>query len=154
MSMLEKAITLAAEQHQGQVDKVGQPYVLHVLRVMFRLDDEDARIAAVLHDVVEDTDMTLDGLRERGFSEQVVRAVDSLTRRDDETYEQFVARAAFDPIGRKVKIADIEDNMDIRRLSEITEHDRERLNRYLTSWRTLRGMAQCPVEDSRSRERL
>lgn len=140
MSMLEDAIALAVEQHRGQVDKVGQPYVLHVLRVMFRLEDEQARIAAVLHDVVEDTDMTLEGLRERGFAEEVVRAVDTLTRRADETYVQFVARAKDDPVARRVKIADIEDNMDIRRLATVGEKEQERLNRYLTSWRSLRDV--------------
>jgi (p)ppGpp synthase/HD superfamily hydrolase len=131
MATLEDAIALAAEAHRGQRDKVGQPYILHALRVMLRMETEEEQMAAVLHDVVEDTRYTLDDLRRLGYPEPVIAAVDRLTRRTDESYEQFVERASAEPIARRVKLADIEDNMDVRRLSEVTEGGRERLNRYI-----------------------
>jgi (p)ppGpp synthase/HD superfamily hydrolase len=131
MPTLEDAIALAVEAHRGQKEKVGQPYILHVLRVMFRLDTEQEQMAGALHDLVEDTSYTLDDLRRLGYPESVVTAVDCLTRREDETYEEFVERAGAHPIARRVKLADLEDNMDIRRLPEVAERDRERLNRYI-----------------------
>jgi (p)ppGpp synthase/HD superfamily hydrolase len=140
MATLEDAIVLAAQAHRGQVGKNGEPYILHPLRMMARLDGEAERIVAVLHDVVEDTPHSLDELRALGFSAEVVRAVDAVTRRPDETYEQFVERAATDPIARRVKLADLEDNMDVRRLQQVTEKDRERLERYLRAWRRLKAM--------------
>ena len=131
MATLEDAIALAVEAHRGQREKAGQPYILHVLRVMFQLDTEYERMAGVLHDVVEDTPYTLEDLRRVGYPEPVVTAVDCLTRRPDETYEAFIERAVVNPIARRVKLADLEDNMDIRRLREVTEHDHERMNRYI-----------------------
>lgn len=138
MPTLEDAIALAVNAHAGQVDKVGQPYILHPLRVMFAVEGETARMAGVLHDVVEDTDVTFDQLREMGYSEEVIEALDCLTRREDETYAEFVERARANPIARQVKIADIEDNMDIRRLHEVTEDAMTRVQRYLKAWRRLK----------------
>jgi (p)ppGpp synthase/HD superfamily hydrolase len=97
------------------------------------------RMAAVLHDVVEDTDWTLEALRERGFPEQVVVAVDHLTRREGESYDAFVLRAAAHPVARRVKVADLEDNMDVRRHGTVTADDVERLTRYHRAWRLLTG---------------
>jgi (p)ppGpp synthase/HD superfamily hydrolase len=127
---LEDAVALAAKAHRGQIDKSGQPYFLHPLRVMLRLEGETARMAGVLHDVVEDTAVTLDDLRAAGYSEDVCAAVESVTRRSDETYEEFVARAGRHPVGRLVKLADLEDNMDMRRISHPTSRDWARLERY------------------------
>jgi len=130
---------IAAEAHAGQTDKAGAAYILHPLRVMLRLPSLEEKIAAVLHDVVEDTPWTLEGLREAGFSEAVVSAVDALTRRTGETYEDFVARAATHPIGRTVKRADLEDNMDLSRLPHPTEADLARLHRYRRALALLGG---------------
>lgn len=130
MSTLERAIAIAAEKHAGQTDKAGEPYILHPLRVMLRLSTEEERIAAVLHDVVEDCGVTLDDLRAEGFPSAVLRAIDSVTKRKDETYDAFVARAAVDPIGRRVKLADLEDNSDLSRLANPTDRDRERVKKY------------------------
>lgn len=134
---LEDAIVLAARSHRGQVDKAGAPYILHPLRVMLRLKDEAARIAAVLHDVLEDAGVTLEFLREQGYSEEVLLALDALTRRAGETYADFIERAAGDPLARRVKLADLADNMDASRLREITEKDRERQARYRAAWERL-----------------
>ena len=139
MPTLEKAIALAVKAHSGQVDKAGQVYILHPLRVMFAVEGEITRIVAVLHDVVEDSDTSFDDLREMGYSEDIVSALECLTRRDDETYMAFVQRASVNSIARQVKLADIEDNMDIRRLTKLTDKDQERLNRYRKAWEFLKG---------------
>src|SRR4249919_1931207 len=112
MSTLERAIGIAAKEHEGQTDKAGAPYILHPLRMMLRLSTADERITAVLHDVVEDCGVSLDALRTQGFSETVIQAIDSVTKRRGESYEAFVLRAAAHPIGRRVKLADLEDNSD------------------------------------------
>jgi (p)ppGpp synthase/HD superfamily hydrolase len=130
MSTLERAIAIAAEAHAGQVDKAGAPYILHPLRVMLRLDDPEGRMAGVLHDVLEDTDVTLERLRSEGFSEAVLAAIQSVTKVPGETYEAFVARAAMDPIGRRVKLADLADNSDLGRIASPTEKDLQRLEKY------------------------
>ena len=130
MATLERALVIAAEAHQGALDKGGAPYILHPLRLMHQMTTVDEQIVALLHDVVEDSPWTLDALCAEGFSEEVVAAVDGLTRREGETYDDFIARGVTNPLARRVKRADIEDNMDLRRLGEIGEKDLERLQRY------------------------
>jgi (p)ppGpp synthase/HD superfamily hydrolase len=139
MSSLSKAIQLAAQVHADQADRYGQPYILHPLRVMFRVEGDAARIAAVLHDIIEDSPFTLDDLRHEGFSEEVVTLVDHLTRREEETYEDYIARAASHPVARLIKRADLEDNMDLRRMGSVSEEDLERLQRYFKAWIRLQG---------------
>ncbi len=134
---LERAIAIAAEAHAGQKDKAGAPYVLHPLRVMLQQTSLEGRMAAVLHDVVEDTPWTLDGLRAEGFPEEVIAAVDALTRRPNESYEAFVQRAGANAIARAVKRADLLDNLDLSRLPNPTERDLERLERYRQALRVL-----------------
>jgi (p)ppGpp synthase/HD superfamily hydrolase len=112
---LEDAIILASRAHRGQVDKAGKPYILHVLRVMLRQETETAQIVAVLHDVLEDTSVTMENLRAAGFSSEICEAVDALTRRPGEAYDAMISRVAANPLARVVKLADLEDNMDPRR---------------------------------------
>ena len=138
MPTLEDAILLAAQAHRGQVEKAGQPYILHLLRVMLRVETAEEQIVAVLHDLVEDTSSTLDDLRALGYSEAIVQALDGLTRRSTETYEEFVSRAIANPLARRVKLADLEDNMDVRRLPTLGGKDLERLNRYIAAWRKIK----------------
>jgi len=139
MPDLEHAIALAVKAHSGQTDKVGQPYILHSLRVMLNVEGELARIVAILHDVIEDTDYSFDDLREMGYSDAVITALDCVTRRDDETYMEFVARSKTNLIARQVKLADLEDNMDIRRIqSPLRQKDLERLERYRKAWGMLK----------------
>jgi (p)ppGpp synthase/HD superfamily hydrolase len=145
MPTLEDAIVLAVDAHKGQMDKSGKPYILHPLQVMFRCEREAERIVAVLHDVVEDTGRTFDDLRKLGYSEEVVAALDCVTKREGESYEDFVERAAVNPIARRVKIADLEENMDVRRLPGFNAKDLERMGKYLTAWKRLKqGGAQSP----------
>lgn len=108
---LERAITLAAICHVGQVDLMGTPYILHPLRVMGGVATYDEKVAAALHDLVEDTDITLLDLKDLGFKEEIVAAVDALTKRDDEKYMDYVKRATEDPIAIKVKLSDLIDNL-------------------------------------------
>jgi (p)ppGpp synthase/HD superfamily hydrolase len=131
VSSLERAIVIAAEAHAGQTDKAGAPYVLHPLRVMLRASSIDERIVAVLHDVCEDCPgWTLDRLQHEGFSDHIIEALRSVTKRDGEDYEAFVRRAAANPIGRLVKLADLRDNCDISRIAVPSERDLQRIAKY------------------------
>jgi len=130
MSTLERAIAIAAEAHSGQTDKAGAPYILHPLRVMMRVEGDHARIAAVLHDLVEDTEWTLEALRAEGFVDAVVDAIDGLTRRDGEVYLDFCRRAGTNEIARVVKLADLEDNLDPARIAALPEENHSLTDRY------------------------
>jgi (p)ppGpp synthase/HD superfamily hydrolase len=128
--MLEKAILIAANAHKGQVDKGGNPYILHPLRLMFSRKNETEMICSVLHDVIEDTDVTLDYLRSQGFSEEVLSALNALTRRHNETYDEFISRIINNKIACEVKIADLSDNMDLSRIENPSQEDYERIEKY------------------------
>lgn len=130
MPTLERAISIAAEAHARQVDKAGQPYILHPLRVMLRVSTEEERIAAVLHDVVEDTAVSLDQLANEGFSESVLAAVEALTKLPGESRMEAAARAAANAVAREVKLADNSENMDLSRIPDPTEKDFARLKEY------------------------
>lgn len=130
MASLERAIEIAAKAHAGQTDKAGQPYILHPLRVMLRVSDTESRIAAVLHDVVEDSEITFDDLRAEGFSESVLAALETLTKRPGETRMEAASRARANPIAREVKLADNAENMDLSRISQPTQKDRARVAEY------------------------
>ncbi|QJD89172.1 HD domain-containing protein [Duganella dendranthematis] len=130
MATLERAIAIAAAAHAGQVDKAGQPYILHPLRVMLRVTTEHERTAAVLHDVVEDTDVTLDTLAAEGFAPEVIAAVAALTKRPNESRMQAAERAAANPIARVVKLSDNAENMDLSRIANPTADDYARLEEY------------------------
>jgi hypothetical protein len=150
MSTLERALLLATGAHADQVDKGGEPYILHPLRVMLRLRTAEERIVALLHDVVEDTEWTLEDLAREGFSETVLRAIDAVTRRPEEDYEQFVRRAGVDPIGRRVKLADLRDNADLSRIPQPSERDLERVAKYERAIAILEAMEranQVPEEE-------
>ena len=131
--MLNKAIEIAAKAHTGQVDKGGNPYIFHPLRVMMNYcddNDEMAQICAVLHDVIEDTNITLDDLRKDGFSEEVITALDCLTKRNGESYDDFISRIVTNKLACKVKRGDLADNMDLTRIANPTAKDEERFKRY------------------------
>jgi hypothetical protein len=137
---LEDAIALALKVHEGVKDRGGQPYILHPLRLMVRMGTEAERMAAVLHDVVEDDTRygtTLATLRQAGYPEAVVGAVECLTKREGEDYADFIERAKSNPIARRVKLADLEDNLDVRRLPAVTPKDAERFEKYRRAWRVL-----------------
>jgi len=130
MATLERAIEIAAGAHAGQFDKAGQPYILHPLRVMLRLTSAHERMAAALHDVVEDTPVSLQQLVGEGFAPEVIAAVEALTKRPGESRMDAARRAAADPVARQVKLADNAENMDLSRIENPTERDFARLEEY------------------------
>ena len=130
MSTLERAIEIAARAHAEQVDKAGAPYVLHPLRVMLSVSGSEARMAAVLHDVVEDTVLTFEDLKAEGFPESVLVALEALTKRPGEKRLEAAQRARVNPIARAVKIADVTDNMDLSRIANPSEKDHARSREY------------------------
>lgn len=138
---IEDAIAIAAQAHKGQQDKAGAPYLLHPLRMMLRMKTEAAMMAAVLHDVVEDSDWTLEQLREAGFTEEVVTAVECLTHRESESYAEFITRVQTHAIAREVKVADLEDNMNILRISQLSSKDLQRLEKYHKAWWVLNNIS-------------
>ena len=137
MAYLERALQIAVQAHAGQKDKSGAAYIFHPIRVMMRCTTPDAKIAALLHDVVEDTSVTLAELREEGFPESVLTAVELLTHASEVPYEDYIAQVMTDPLAMEVKIADLEDNSDIRRLSEVDDRTAARLRRYVSAYRRL-----------------
>lgn len=130
MSSIEKAIEIAAREHAGDTDKAGAPYVFHPLRLMFAVKSPVEKMAAVLHDVVEDTPVTLSELKNEGFPVEVITAIDALTKRKGESRLDAAKRAAVNPIARAVKLADVTDNMDLSRISNPSEKDFARLKEY------------------------
>ena len=128
--MLSKAIEIAAKAHSGQVDNGGNPYILHLLRVMFNCESEKAKICAVLHDVVRDTAVTMDELRSEGFSDEIIAALECLTKVDGESYEGFIDRVLSNETACWVKLADLADNMDLTRIGRPTAKDEERIIKY------------------------
>jgi (p)ppGpp synthase/HD superfamily hydrolase len=127
---VDDAIALARRAHQGQLDKAGRPYIEHILRVVSWLTTDDEKVVGALHDVVENSDLTLEDLRRLGFSAEIVRAVDCLTHRPTESYLEYVHRLRPNALARRVKLADLRDNMDMSRLAVPTARDWSRLSKY------------------------
>jgi (p)ppGpp synthase/HD superfamily hydrolase len=124
------ALAIATRAHAGQRDKAGEPYIEHPKRVAARLERDEERSTALLHDVLEDTPMTAADLLAAGIPAQVVRAVETLTKQKGETYEAYMQRVKRDPLARSVRLADLGDNMDLSRLPVVTERDLKRLSKY------------------------
>lgn len=135
--LLDRAAKICVTAHCGQRDKMGCAYFQHPMRVSMRCANDDEKIVALLHDVIEDTDVTPQQLLDDGFPEYIVEAILSVTKRDGETYEDFVARAKQNPIGRFVKLHDLEDNLDVFRLDTITDDMARRYTKYLKARRFL-----------------
>ncbi len=128
--MLEKAIEIAVHAHKGQIDKAGKLYILHPMRVMLRGQDEAEQIIGILHDVIEDTSVTLNDLKNEGFSKEILDALSCITKQKGEPYEHFIERVLTNPLAAQVKLYDIEDNMDRDRIPNPTKHDMERYEKY------------------------
>lgn len=135
-TLLSKAIALAATKHADQFDKGGSPYILHVLKVMHytKSDDLEILIIAVLHDIVEDTDVTYDDLRLMGFSERVIAGIAALTKLPGQTHKEYKAGILSNVDAIIVKKADLRHNSDIRRLKGVTEKDVARVVKYHSMW--------------------
>lgn len=129
MSTLERAITVAARAHEGHRDKGGAAYILHPLRVMLRVSTTEQRIVAVLHEVLQESPMTLSDLAREGFALKILAAVQALSQRRDESYEDFVVRVGSDPLARTVKLADLADESDLSTIVIPSSADIARLQR-------------------------
>ena len=126
----KKAMKLCFEAHKNQVDKSGMPYVFHPFHVAEQMTDEATTIVALLHDVVEDTDYTLEDLAAEGFGKDILEAVALMTHDDDVPYLDYVAKLKDNPVARAVKLADLAHNSDLSRIGEVDEETRERLEKY------------------------
>ena len=135
--MTKKAIKLMFEKHKNQVDKSGMPYVFHPFHLAEQMDDEETTITALLHDIVEDTNTTFDDLRKLGFSDNVINALKLMTHDKNVDYFEYVKNISKNPIARKVKIKDLEHNMDTSRLDEVTDKDLERVKKYKKCYKYL-----------------
>ena len=152
----ETAKALAIQYHDGQVDAGGEPYMNHLLFVYDRImeqydapgswgyDDKHiliakASIVGLLHDILEDTDCTEEVLREHALDDDIVEAVVTMTHRPGEAYFDYLCRVEQNPIARIVKIADLEHNMDVRRLKKFGEYEKSRIQKYWASWKYLKG---------------
>lgn len=128
--MLTNAIEIAARVHEGQLDKVGDPYIFHPLRVMLAMDREPERISGILHDVIENSEWTLDDLRAEGFSEEIIEIVDCLSRRDEEEYADYIDRVLANSSACRVKLADLDDNLRMQRQLAPSDETEEQLLKY------------------------
>ncbi len=150
--MLNKALEIANRAHAGQVDKAGEPYILHPLRVMMTRANEIERICAVLHDVIEDSDVTFDDLRGEGFSEEIIEVLNCITKRTGESYDDFIGRILGNEIACRIKLADLCDNMNISRIKNPTEQDKERIKKYRAAAGKIADA--LPLEDGLEEERI
>lgn len=134
------AYNIAKKAHKGQVDKAGKDYIYHPMTVASNVgNDEDAIIVALLHDVIEDTDITINDLKDQ-FSDAVIKALVCVTHKENEPYMTYVKRCATNKIAKKVKIADLETNMDLSRLSNVTQKDIDRVNnKYIPAYEYITG---------------
>ena len=137
MSLIEKSLHIALQAHAGQIDKAGKPYILHPLRIMTKMATEEEMSVALLHDVIEDTEYTLESLLDAGIPLTVVDAVQCLTKMYGEDYEQFIQRVLTNELAVKVKMADIEDNLNVLRLKTLGDGDLERVKKYHAAWNML-----------------
>lgn len=146
MSTLERAIEIATEAHRGQLDKAGCEYITHPLRVMAAGKSLEEKIAGVLHDVVEDSDWTFEMLEAEGFSAEIIAALRCLTKLSaNEPYDKFITRIKDNPLAVAVKLNDLSDNMDIRRLPYLSDKDVKRLKKYLKAYKQLTGEPRYSV---------
>ena len=143
MSTLERALEIAVCAHKGQSQKNATPYVLHPLHLMQQVETIEEKIVALLHDVVEDSGLTLDDLRAEGFGEKIIAAIALLTRNTGQSYAEYIARIQHNELARTVKLVDLKHNMDITRIEQLTDNDLKRLQKYHATWKKLRDKPLC-----------
>jgi (p)ppGpp synthase/HD superfamily hydrolase len=134
---VETAIWIALNAHEGKLDKAGNPYVMHPLRVAIKLNDEDEIIAAFLHDVVEDSDITINDLKKSGFNDNIIKIVQLMTKNDDDNYDDYISRIKEFAPAVRVKLADLEDNMNLMRIKKPEPEDYKRIEKYKKAYEQL-----------------
>lgn len=137
MDIIEKSLTIALNAYSGQRDKAGKTYILHPLRIMSKMHSEYEMSVALLHDVIEDSDYSAEDLLAEGIPFEVVEAVQLLTKVDGDSYDQFINRITGNVLAVKVKLADIEDNINVLRLDSVEKQDLERVAKYHKAWKSL-----------------
>lgn len=137
MNLIEKSLEIALKAYSGQKDKAGKTYILHPLRLMAKMETEEEMSVALLHDVIEDSEISAEDLLKEGIPANVVEAVQLLSKTGEESYEQFISRIHGNRLAVKVKKADIEDNLNILRLETVEEQDLERIAKYHKAWKML-----------------
>ena len=129
-SMVDLALSIATQAHEGQLDKAGVDYIEHPIYVASQVDTEEEKAVALLHDVIEDSPVSAEELLQAGLPETVVTAVQVLTKEKEQDYQTYLETVKKNPLARVVKLADLKHNSNLSRLSSITEKDRERLKKY------------------------
>lgn len=137
--MTKKALKLCFEAHKDQTDKSGMPYVFHPFHLAEQMKDEDTTIVALLHDVVEDTDVTIDDLKKMGFNDNVIDAIILMTHQSDVEYMDYIAKIKENPVAKAVKLADLKHNSDVSRLDSVTEWDKKRVSKYKKAIKLLKS---------------
>lgn len=140
--LLETAIRLAAKVHKGQLDRFNKPYILHVMRVMMRGHDFEEQVLGALHDVLERSDLTMEDLAKKGFSPRVLEALDHITRRVEESYEQYIDRVMEDGLAIRVKLHDLADKMDLLHVETLSHADLKRYNKQLVAYHRMKKLVE------------
>ncbi|MCR2033128.1 GTP pyrophosphokinase [Anaerofustis stercorihominis] len=136
--MIKKAINLAFNAHEGQTDKGGMAYIMHPFYIESKLNEEDEIITALLHDTLEDSNLTKEDLLNEGFSTDIIEAIDTLTKKQDD-YFDYIYKVKKNDLARKIKLLDLKHNMDLTRLEKITNKDIKRNERYKKAIEILNG---------------
>lgn len=137
MDLIEKSLSIALKAYAGQKDKAGKTYILHPIRIMAKMETIEEMAVALLHDVIEDSEVTVKELLKQGIPAKVVKAVQTLTKIEGENYDQFIDRVLKNKLAAKVKKADIEDNINVLRLKSVSSKDLERIAKYHKAWKKL-----------------
>lgn len=143
---LESAIRLAAKVHKGQLDRFNKPYILHVMRVMMKGHDLEEQVLGALHDVLERSNLTMAEIQKKEFSPRVMKALDHITRRNDEDYDGYIERVMQDGLAMRVKLHDLADKMDLLHVDELSMADLKRYNKQLAAYHRLKKL----VEEARA----
>ena len=138
MNIIERSLEIALKAYAGQTDKAGKTYILHPLRLMAQMETEEEMCVALLHDVIEDSEFTAEDLLDEGIPAHIVNAVQYLTKNKGENYDDFIDRVLENKCAAKIKLADIEDNINILRLNTVTEKDLERIAKYHRAWHKIK----------------
>lgn len=144
--LLERAIRLAAKVHKGQVDRFNKPYVLHVMRVMMRGHDKEEQVLGALHDVLERSTLTIEDLAKKDFPPRVLKALEHISRRAEEDYDQYIDRVMQDPLAIRVKLHDLADKMDLLHVDTLSHADLKRYNKQLAAYHRMKKV----VEEARA----
>lgn len=142
MNYVTLAYEIAKEAHKGQIDKAGVEYILHPKTVAGMMNCDNEKAVAYLHDVIEDTSVTLEMLKDEGFSDEVLNAIDAITKRNGEKYDDYLQRVANNPLAIKVKLVDMTHNSDLTRFDNPTDEDFKRSQKYIEKIKELKKVIE------------